>query len=92
LKVLKVDADAPPLSASDAWVWLSLLGLCVAQYWTVLVTDFPLQFQLSTLLLFAAMTVIVVLLVRADMREGRLAFLARWVGLKSVARVGAPPI
>jgi hypothetical protein len=68
-----------PLSSSDAWVWLILLGLCAAQYWTVLVTDLPLHFHLSTVLLFGALTAIVIVLLRADLREGRLDFVARWL-------------
>jgi hypothetical protein len=82
----KGDVGAP-LSAPDAWLWLVLLGLCVAQYWTVLVTDLPLHFQLATVLLFAAQTAILVLQVRADAREGRLAPLVRFFG----ALPGASP-
>lgn len=77
-----------PLSGSDAWVWLILLGLCVAQYWTVLVTDLPLHFHLSTVLLFGALTAILVVLVRADVREGRLDFLARFSGAPAAAVPG----
>jgi hypothetical protein len=71
---------ATPLSGSDAAVWLTLLGLCVAQYWTVLVTDVPLHFHLATVLLFAALAALLVILLRADVREGRLNFLARFFG------------
>jgi hypothetical protein len=67
-----------PLSGSGAAVWLTLLGLCVAQYWTVLVTDVPLHFHLATVLLFAALATILIILLRADVREGRLNFLARF--------------
>jgi hypothetical protein len=75
---LRADESTPPLSRADATVWLILLGLCVAQYWTVLVSDLPLHFHLATVLLFGALTAIVVVLVRADVREGRLDFLARF--------------
>lgn len=79
--------EAPsPLSTSDAWVWIILLGLCVAQYWTVLVTDLPLHFYLATVLLFAAMTALMLILVRADVREGRLPFVSRWLGLGPAVR------
>jgi hypothetical protein len=74
------EGGGAPLSAADAWVWLILLGLCVAQYWTVLVTDLPLHFHLATVLLFGALTAIVIVSVRADVREGRLDFLARFFG------------
>jgi hypothetical protein len=59
-----------PLSASDAWVWVTLLGLCAAQYWTVLVGDLGLHFYFSTVLLFAAYTVVLTLILRADLRAG----------------------
>lgn len=75
------DDAASPLSSSDAWVWIILLGLCVAQYWTVLVTDLPLHFYLATVLLFAAMTALMLIVVRADVREGRLPFVSRWLGV-----------
>lgn len=74
------EAGGAPLSTADAWVWLILLGLCVAQYWTVLVTDLGLHFHLATVLLFGALTAIVIVLVRADVREGRLDFLVRLFG------------
>ena len=75
-------SEAGPLSLTDSCIWLSLLGLCAAQYWTVLVVDMPLHFHLSTVLLFAALTVIVVALVRGDVREGRLDFLVRFLTAK----------
>lgn len=78
-------AESTPVSAADAWVWLILLGLCVAQYWTVLVTDLPLHFHLATVLLFGALTAIVIVLVRADVREGRLDFVARFFGAATPA-------
>jgi hypothetical protein len=82
-----------PVSAPDAWVWLILLGLCVAQYWTVLVTDVPLHFHLATVLLFGALSAIVVVQVRTDVREGRLDFLVRFFAASavSVAPASAPP-
>jgi hypothetical protein len=85
---LRKDDLTPPLSSSDATVWLILLGLCVAQYWTVLVSDLPLHFHLATVLLFGALTAIVVVLVRADVREGRLDFLGRFFGVTGAD--GAP--
>jgi hypothetical protein len=75
---LKKRESGAPVSAGDAWVWLILLGLCVAQYWTVLVTDLPLHFHLATVLLFAALGAILVVQLRADVREGRLDFLVRF--------------
>jgi hypothetical protein len=66
------------LSPTDGWIWLTLLGLCVAQYWTVLVDDMPVHFHQSTVLLFGALTALLVALVRGDVREGRLDFLVRY--------------
>ncbi|MEY2934273.1 MAG: hypothetical protein RL033_5022 [Pseudomonadota bacterium] len=66
------------LSPTDGWIWLTLLGLCIAQYWTVLVDDMPVHFHQSTVLLFGALTALLVALVRGDVREGRLDFLVRY--------------
>jgi len=74
-----------PLNPTDGWIWLTLLGLCVAQYWTVLVTDTPLHFHQSTVLLFGALTAIVLALLRGDVREGRLDFLVRYFTTKRAA-------
>jgi hypothetical protein len=89
-RLSKNDLSAP-LSAADAWLWLIMLGLCVAQYWTVLVTDLPLHFHLATVLLFGALTAIVVVQVRADVREGRLDFLVRFFGAAPSAEPGSGP-
>jgi hypothetical protein len=67
------EADSP-LGRNDAWIWITLLGLCVAQYWTVLVTDLPLHFHLSTVLLFGALSILLVLVLRAQLVGGRLDF------------------
>ena len=77
--------ERPYVSVTDGWIWITLLGLCVAQYWTVLVEDMPLHFYLATVLLFGALTAIVVALVRGDVREGRLDFLVRYLATKRTA-------
>lgn len=88
----KSKAGCAPLSAADAWVWLILLGLCVAQYWTVLVTDLPLHFHLATVLLFGALGAMIVVQLRADVREGRLDFIAHFFGVAPrPERQPAPP-
>jgi hypothetical protein len=87
-RLRKGDLGAP-VSATDAGLWLVMLGLCVAQYWTVLVTDLGLHFHLATVLLFVALTAIVVLQVRADVREGRLDFLVRFLGASPAVAVPA---
>jgi hypothetical protein len=43
----------PWMTAPDATRWLLLLGLCVAQYWTVLEHDETLHFRFATVLYFA---------------------------------------
>jgi hypothetical protein len=83
-------ASGAPLSASDALIWLILLGLCVAQYWTVLIADLPLHFHLATVLLFAALAAILVVLIRADVREGRLNFLGRFFGASTLEEERIP--
>lgn len=83
---LRKDESGAALSTADAWVWLILLGLCVAQYWTVLVTDLPLHFHLATVLLFGALGAIVLVQLRADVREGRLDFLLRFFAAPGGAR------
>jgi len=82
LRRLPSGEEAPPTS-TEAWVWLILLGMCVAQYWTVLVTEFGLHFHLATVLLFSAQAALLVVLLRADVREGRLPFIAQLFALPS---------
>jgi hypothetical protein len=48
------------LTASDAATWLVVLGVCVAQYWTVLEPDETLHFRFATALYFAAMAFLLV--------------------------------
>jgi hypothetical protein len=43
------------MTESDARNWLAWLGVCVAQYWTVLERDDALHFRYSTVLYFAGM-------------------------------------
>ena len=43
----------PWMTAPDATRWLLLLGVCVAQYWTVLERDETLHFRFATVLYFA---------------------------------------
>jgi hypothetical protein len=65
-------ASEAPLSASDTWLWTTLLGLCAAQYFTVLITDLGLHFYLATVLLFAAYTLLLGLVLYADARSSQL--------------------
>ena len=53
-----------PVSKRDAWIWATLLGLCVAQYRTVepLVRDLGLHFLMSGTFMLASYAVILLLL------------------------------
>ena len=53
-----------PVSKRDAWIWAILLGLCVAQYRTVLVNDLGLHFLMSGTFMLAAYAAILLLLLR----------------------------
>jgi hypothetical protein len=88
---LRKNELAAPVTTADAWLWLIMLGLCVAQYWTVLVTDLPLHFHLATVLLFGALAAILVVQVRADVREGRLDFLVRFFGTPPSSELDSGP-
>ena len=53
-----------PVSKRDAWIWAILLGLCVAQYRTVLVNDLGLHFLMSGTFMLLAYAAILALLLR----------------------------
>ena len=54
-----------PVTPADAGLWSIILGMCAAQYGTVLVGDLGLHFYLATALLFVALgTLLVVLATR----------------------------
>jgi hypothetical protein len=58
---LRARAEGEPfMRESVARNWLVWLGVCVAQYWTVLVRDDSLHFRYSTALYFAAMVYVLV--------------------------------
>ena len=59
--------DEPGAELTRTGVWATLLALCAAQYFTVLVSDLALHFYLASALLFAALTTMLVLLVRNDL-------------------------
>ena len=55
----------PPLSATDAGIWATLLFLCAGQYLSVIVLpDLALHFYQNSVLLFAALTLMLFLLAR----------------------------
>jgi hypothetical protein len=58
---LRVSADGGRwMTERDAASWLAVLGVCVAQYWTVLERDDTLHFRYATVLYFAAMAFLLV--------------------------------
>lgn len=59
-------AAATPFDAAHTRVGLALLALCAAQYFTVLVTDRGLHFYLASVLLFAALTFLLLTLARRN--------------------------
>jgi hypothetical protein len=58
-----VAPGAPPVPPRSAFIWLVLLGMCVAQYFTVLETDRGLHFYFASVVLFATLTALLVSLV-----------------------------
>jgi hypothetical protein len=65
-------SEASSTRALEAGVWVTLLGLCALQYFTVLVPDLALHFYLSSALLIGALSLIWALLIAPDLR--------RWLG------------
>jgi hypothetical protein len=61
-----IAADQPRTSWTRSAVWVTLLAMCAAQYFTVPVTDLGLHFYMATVLLFTALTVMLLLLARED--------------------------
>lgn len=53
-----------PFSSVDATIWLSVLGICMAQYFTTLVQDLDQHFYFASVLLFAGVTAFLVALAR----------------------------
>lgn len=56
LLATEVASAERPISAMDGMIWMTALGLCAAQYFTVLVSNLDLHFYLATVLLFCAIT------------------------------------
>lgn len=59
-----------PLDAAGLWIALSVLLLCVAQYFTVPVTPWAAHFYQATVLLFAALAALVGGIILGDVRDG----------------------
>ncbi len=68
------DARAPYSLLDSAVLW-SLLAICVAQYWTTLVKDYDLHFQMATAIYFAGITGLFASLLRREWLAGGLPWL-----------------
>jgi hypothetical protein len=62
---------ASPIALRDFLIWAILLGVCVLQYWTVLIQDWGLHFQLATVILFAGVAALLIVIVAFDWRALR---------------------
>ena len=74
LPLLAIEATRGDKAASssigwhDVGIWLAILGVCIAQYWTTLVRDGTLHFQLATVLFFAGAGVLMAVHLHRTMR------------------------
>jgi hypothetical protein len=63
IKLTTLTQDKPALAPREAFGWLVLLFMCVAQYWTVFEKDIGIHFQHSTFILFVGIAIILVNLI-----------------------------
>ncbi len=84
--------DSPAFGLHDAAIWGCLLAMCAAQYWTTLVRDLELHFQLATLLYFAATIPVIGLVLWRDWETIAITGtpLASFAG--SAGRTGVPAV
>jgi hypothetical protein len=68
-----------PLVRSDGLIWLSILAVCCAQYWTVLTDELDLHFVYASMLLMLALTAVLAVSIAQD----------RWIALPAAAHAGA---
>ena len=69
---LRAPAEGEPfMTERDAVTWLLWLGVCAAQYWTVLERDDTLHFRYSTVLYFAAMAHLLLNVIRQNAERAR---------------------
>jgi hypothetical protein len=64
----RADEHEPPIALRDFLLWAILLGVCVLQYWTVLIQGWELHFQLATVILFSGVAVLLIVMVAFDWR------------------------
>jgi hypothetical protein len=72
LPLLAVEQRQPevPVRAADALIWIALLAMCGAQYFTVLTPDFGLHFWLASVILFATLLLVLLIWVSRDRING----------------------
>lgn len=70
-RVGAANGEIRPVRALDAWIWCCLLGMCVAQYKTVLEPRVDTHFYGATVILFVGMAAILGSLVLDQYRRGR---------------------
>jgi len=70
LVISEKDADgkAQPLAPADGAIAMTLLGMCAAQFIAVLITENGVHFYLNGVLLFIAITTMLIVLLRAEAR------------------------
>jgi hypothetical protein len=62
------DGKSQPLGAVDGAIAMTLLGMCAAQFIAVLITDMGIHFYLNGVLLFIAITTMLIVLLRAEVK------------------------
>jgi hypothetical protein len=82
---------APPISWHDAGIWLSLLLMCVALYWSTLEVDLELHFQYATALYFAGIVAMMAVILHRD-RAAAFAALPGWSAGDSGASESRPTL
>lgn len=85
------DEDSRPLEPREGWVWMTLLLMCAAQYFTTPIADKALHFYLAGVCLFSAFIVLLVAYVYGDSPElFGLAFRLREAGAGGAPAPAAP--
>jgi hypothetical protein len=67
----RADQHEAPIGLRDFLIWAVVLGVCVLQYWTVLISDWELHFQLATVILFAGVATLLLVMIGFDWRALR---------------------
>ena len=60
------DGKSQPLGSVDGAIAITLLGMCAAQFIAVLITEMGVHFYLNGVILFVAITTMLIVLLRAE--------------------------